>query len=69
MSPELQAQIQIWRAKALNNTLTESEMAQAIAAMRADRMGAAHASEKSKVKNAKAVIPSADDLLGELDGL
>jgi hypothetical protein len=66
MSPELQSKITIWRSKVLANTITEEEMAEAILALRADRVGAAVASEKSRRAKAKVEIPSADDLLGEI---
>ena len=69
MSPELTSKIQIWRAKAAENRLTEEDMKEAINALRADRMGAAMASAKSTRAKAKAEIPSADDLLGELGAI
>jgi hypothetical protein len=68
-SPELQAKIASWRAKAVDGTITKEEMQEAILLMRQDRRGAAIASEKSaatKVTKAKAVIPSAEDMLKEL---
>ena len=67
-SPELQARISIWRQKAIDGTLTVEEMKEAIAALRAGRVSAAHASEASRKKTAKTAIPSADDLLAELGG-
>lgn len=66
MSPELNAKIAIWRAKALDNRLTPDDMREAIAAMRQDRVGASIASETSRRKKAIVEIPSADDMLGEL---
>ena len=69
MSPEMNAQIALWRAKALDGSLTVDEMKQAIVALRGDRRGAAVASEKSRRSKAKAVIPDGDDLLAELEGL
>jgi hypothetical protein len=68
-SPELQAKIASWRVKAVDGTITKEEMQEAILLMRQDRRGAAIASEKSaatKVTKAKAVIPSAEDMLKEL---
>mgnify|MGYP000667967235 CR=1 FL=1 len=44
-------------------------MREAIIALRADRVGAAIASDKSKRAKAKAEIPDANDLLAELGGL
>lgn len=68
MSPELQAKIQLWRQKAINGNLTQDEMGEAILALRADRVGASIASDKSRRAKAKVEIPSADDLLNELGG-
>jgi len=69
MSPELQSKISIWRAKAVNGTLSLEEMKEAITALRADRVGAAVASDASRRKKAKAEIPDANDLLAEMGGL
>jgi hypothetical protein len=66
MTPELQSNIANWRAKALNGTLTREEMAQAIQALRAGRVGASIASEKSRRSKAKAEVPDADALLKEM---
>lgn len=69
MSPELQSKIAVWRAKAVNGTLSLEEMKEAIIALRADRVGAAVASDASRRKKAKAEIPDANDLLAELGDL
>lgn len=70
MTPELQSKISIWRAKALEGTLTEEEMTEAVRMIRGDRLGAAVASETSrKAKAAKAKVVDADDLLDEMEGL
>jgi hypothetical protein len=69
MTPELAAKISLWRMKALENTLTEAEMAQAVLELRAGRVGASVASETSRKKKAIVEIPSADALLDELGGL
>lgn len=68
-SPELNAKIALWRQQAIDGTLTQEDLREAIAALRGDRKGAAIASEKSKTKKAAASkpAPSADDLLNELD--
>ncbi|HQR20773.1 MAG TPA: hypothetical protein PKV98_07895 [Burkholderiaceae bacterium] len=66
MSPELASKIATWRAKAIAGTLTQEEMREAIIALRADRVGAAIASDKSKRAKAKAEIPDAGDLLKEM---
>jgi hypothetical protein len=69
MSPELVSKIAIWRQQAAAGTLTQDQMKEAITALRADRVGAQVASDASRRKKAKTEIPSADDLLNELDGL
>jgi hypothetical protein len=69
MNIDLQSKISIWRQKALDNTLTVEEMKDAIIALRNGRVGAAIASDTARRKKAVKVVPSADDLLSELDGL
>ena len=69
MSPELTAKVGIWRAKAADGRLTQAEMADAIIALRAGRVGAQIASDTSRRKKAVTAIPTADDLLGELEGM
>lgn len=69
MTPELNAKISVWRQSALEGTLSQDDLREAIAALRGDRRGAAVASEKSKTKKAIREIPSADDLLSEIGEL
>ena len=69
MTPEIQSKMQIWRRKALDGTLTEAEMTEAIQVLREGRVGAQAASDASRRKKAIAAVPNADDLLGELGGL
>ena len=69
MSPELQSKISVWRQKAVNGNLTLDEMREAIAALRADRVGASIASTTSRAAKVKAPPPNAADLLGELEGM
>lgn len=69
MSLEMQSKVATWRAKAVAGTLTEEEMIEGIKALRADRFGAATASDSAKRSKAKAVIPDADDLLREMGEL
>ncbi len=69
MTPELNQRVAILRAKAAAGTLTEAEMAEAIVALRAGRIGAQAASDNARRKTAKAAIPDADSLLDELGGL
>lgn len=68
-SPELQANIAIWRQKAIDGTLSIEETRAAIHALREGRVSAAIASDTSRAKKAKQSIPTAEDLLAELDGL
>ena len=72
MSPEMQAQIQLWRQKAREGTLTQDEMREAIAALRQDRVAAAGVSAASRAKKSATAAKKAvnsDDLLSELDGM
>jgi hypothetical protein len=69
MTPELNSQIAIWRQHAADGTLTLDEMREAIKALRGGRASAAIASATSKTKKAPMVVASADDLLGELEGM
>ena len=67
---DLQTSIAIWRQKAIDGTLTQDEMRQAIIALREGRVGAAVTSARSRAKKAvTAVVHDADDLLSELGGL
>jgi len=66
VTPEVNSKIAIWRAKAAANTLTLEDMREAIVVLRGSRVGAAHASDASRRKKAKAEIPSAEDMLSEL---
>jgi hypothetical protein len=62
-------QFAIWRGKVLDNTITEEELTAAILALRAGRKGAAIASEKTRKAKVKAAVPTAEDLLSEMEGL
>ena len=66
---ELQAKIADWRLKAATGELTLEEMKEAIRFLRAGREAAAVSPSAALRKKAIAVIPSAEDLLSELDGL
>lgn len=68
---ELQAKIADWRLRAAEGTLTLEEMKEAVKYLRAGRFAAAQASATSATKRKKAIteVPSADDLLGELERL
>ena len=68
---ELQTKIAAWRLRAADGTLTIEEMKEAIVFLRAGRLGAAQAAQKTAATRKKAIaaIPSADDMLADLDGL
>jgi hypothetical protein len=68
VTPELSSKIQTWRARAVSGELTKAELAEAVRALRQDRVGAAIASDKSRRAKAKAEIPDAMDLLAEMGG-
>lgn len=63
-SPDLQSKIALWRQKAAEGTMTPEDYREAIAALRAGRLAAAHS---SAAKKAKKPAISGDDLLEELD--
>lgn len=67
-SPDLQSRIAVWRQKALDGTLTVEDQREAIAAIRGERKSAAATSEQSKRTKAKAAVPDAKALLGDLMG-
>lgn len=66
---ELQAKIASWRLRAADGTLTLAEMKEAIVFLRACRVAAANSSAATKRKAAIAVIPSAEDMLNDLDSM
>lgn len=68
LSPEMASKIAIWKAKALNNTLTKEEQREIVAHLRQDRKGAHVMSETAKKAKAKKDIPDGDDLLKQLMG-
>lgn len=70
ITPELQSQIAIWRAKSADGTITLDEMRQAIILMRGGRTGAQEAAAASgKKSSTKKPVRKADDMLSELEGL
>ena len=70
MSEVIMSNIQIWRQKAADGTITLEEMRQAIAAIRKERVGASEKSDTSRAKKATAAAKKApidsDALLNEL---
>jgi hypothetical protein len=68
-SPETLQRIAALRQKAIDGTLSREDAIEGVKLLRQDRMSAAERSDTSRRKAAKAAIPSADDMLGELEGL
>jgi hypothetical protein len=68
VSPEVQSRLAILRQKAVEGTLTLEEQKEAIIMIRGDRQRAVSSPSGSAAKRsmAKAVIPSADEMLNEL---
>lgn len=67
MSQVITSQIQLWRQKSRDGTITAEEMREAIAAIRKERHGASEKSETSRTKRVAAKTPvNSGDLLGEL---
>lgn len=68
MSQVVTSNIQLWRQKVADGTITTDEMREAIAAIRKERVGASETSAKSRAKAApktpKAAI-NADDVLAK----
>lgn len=68
-TPETLSRIAILKAKLEDSTITMEEMREAVRLLRRDRLSAQTASEAGRRAKAKAIIPSADDMLNELEGL
>lgn len=66
---DLQSKITMWRLKAAEKTLSLDEMKEAVIYLRAGRVNAASTVAATKRKKAVAVIPSADDMLADLEDL
>jgi len=70
MSSVINSNIQLWRQKSRDGTITLDEMRQAIAAIRVERMGAGERSavsrERKSTAKAKAAPIDSDALLGQL---
>jgi hypothetical protein len=63
---DIQEQVQIWRQKATEGSLTLAEMREAIQFLRANRSTATTA---AKAKGTSKKVVSSEDLLSELEGL
>ena len=67
MSQVITSQIQLWRQKSADGTITQGEMREAIAAIRKERVAASTTSAVSRAKKADTKKPiDSDDLLDEL---
>lgn len=69
ISLELSQRVSEWRRKALDNTLTQDDMIEAVTLLRAGRMSAAVASQAARGRKAAVAAPSAESLLDEMDDL
>ena len=68
-SPELQAQIALWRQKAADGSMSLDDWKVVVIALRGGRLAAAASSTSGTRKRAMKEIQRADDLLGELERL
>jgi alkylhydroperoxidase/carboxymuconolactone decarboxylase family protein YurZ len=72
-SPHETAQIQVWRQKCNDNTITKEELKEALALLARGRVAGAAASAESKSRKSSAAAKKApvdsDKLLGELGDL
>lgn len=68
-SADLQAKIAVWRHRTREGSMTPADYKEAITTIRGERKSAAVASEQSKKKAAKVVIPDAKTMLDSLKGL
>lgn len=68
MSPEILSKMPIWKARAARGELTEAEVFEAMAALRAGRQAAAEQTVTKRATRAKAVIPDADELVRQMLG-
>ncbi len=70
MTPEQRTRIEQYRQLAIAKTITVEQMKEAVILMRESRLAAQAANASSgKSKKPKAPKKSADELLGELEGL
>ena len=68
MSPELLSQVQLWRAKAVEGTLTLEEQVEAIRLLRAGRLAAVERAKRTRAAGSRTRKPgpSADSVLSQL---
>ena len=63
MSVVITSQLQLWRQKVADGTITTDEMREAIAAIRKERVGSSEKSAASRAKAAPKAAINADDVL------
>ena len=68
MTPEIHAKMPLWRMRAERGELTEAEVFEAMAVLRAGRQSAAEQTVAKRTAKAKASIPNADDLVAAMLG-
>lgn len=69
MSANVNAMMPLWKAKAARGELSEADCIEAMRVLRGDRYAAQEATQVKRTAKAKAAVPSADDMLNELEGL
>lgn len=69
ITPELQQKIALWRQRAAAGELTLDECKEGVALLREGRLAAAQAASSTKRAKAKVEIPSAADLLRDMENL
>ena len=69
ISLELQQKIASWRVRCAEGTMTLDDYKEAIVALRAGRVNAQVASAGAKRTRAQVAIPSAADMLSDLEAL
>ena len=65
MSTVITSQIQLWRQKSRDGTITVEEMTEAIAAIRKERVGSSEKSAVSRAKKAPKPVVNGDDVLAK----
>lgn len=66
MSPEINAKMPIWKARAARGELSQAEVFEAMAALRAGRQSAAEQTVAKRTARAKIAVPTADDMLSQM---
>jgi len=66
MTPEINAKMPIWRARAARGELSQAEVFEAMSVLRAGRQSAAEQTVAKRTTRAKAAVPTADDMLAQM---